>query len=237
MVYQNVLFLFIKKLFHISEDFGYEEKEMVAVENRLSVLLPKVLRDYYKKFGKHLQLNHAQDNLVVPEKLVFKDDKLTFYTENQYVVQWAIDKGDVTKINPPVYRSYDGESWELDGVNIYDFLKIMVYKQGLFSSSVFPLQANATIGTKYIKKIQKEYKQVPLGVEADEYEIRIFQNSYNHIIAILSESDIFVSSRSEQDFENLFKLLEGIKWEFVSTEEEEESCIACMVVHKNGSSE
>jgi len=237
MAYENVLFLFIKKLFHISEDFGYEEKEILEVEKRLAISLPKVLRDYYKKFGKHLQLNHAQDNLVLPEKLLLNNDKLIFYTENQYVIQWAIDKGDMTKTNPAVYRSYDTETWELDGVNIYDFLKIMVYKQGLFANSVFPLEANAPIGAKHIERIQKQYKEVSLAVDTDAYEIRIFQNSYEHIIVVFSDSWICVSSRNEKDFQELFELLEGIEWAFVSTQEEEENRTGCMVVHKNGSNE
>lgn len=61
-------FLFIKSLFHVIGDTGFNDNEIKAAEKKWGIL-PSVLKDYYKQLGKHDRINKSQNYLCEPKSL------------------------------------------------------------------------------------------------------------------------------------------------------------------------
>lgn len=85
-----IAFKEIRKLYGLSEDenFGYPESEILDFENKNSLRLPTILREYYLALGKHPILNESFNRLLKPAgQIGFSDDRyLVFYEENQAVI-------------------------------------------------------------------------------------------------------------------------------------------------------
>jgi hypothetical protein len=124
----------IRQLFDISDNsFCIDEQTVVQNENRLGIKLPKILREYYLQLGNHTELNQSHNYLVLPQELQFQNnDFLGFYSENQFVVLWALKKSDLDLDNPPVYAIFD-EEIELESPSLSAFLTAMAYLQAVFT--------------------------------------------------------------------------------------------------------
>lgn len=123
----------IKKLFHITEPNGFSVDEIQMVKNAFGNL-PQTFVDYYTELGKIFELNQSQDSLVTLDRLTnyATNEYLIFYTENQHVCVWGINKDDLSKPNPPVYMSYDEKEWNLETETLTNFFTAMaIYKQDL----------------------------------------------------------------------------------------------------------
>ena len=121
----------LKELFKITETMGFSQEEITSAIEKFNSL-PKILIQYYQEMGKHEILNHAQNNLLSPNELVEIGDYVIFYTENQYVAQWGISKKDLFKENPPVYVTYDEETFLKETETLSDFLISSGYLHACF---------------------------------------------------------------------------------------------------------
>lgn len=127
----------IRQLYHISDNHGFSDDEILAYKG-VCQNLPKVLLDYYQQLGK-CEFNQCQDNLLAPDELRLSQNGefLIFYQENQLACVWAIAVSDLAKDNPPVYIShderFDSEQWQIETATLSEFLNTMAHLQSIFA--------------------------------------------------------------------------------------------------------
>nr|WP_315024972.1 hypothetical protein [uncultured Aminipila sp.] len=110
---KQMRFLFIKSLFHVIEDIGFNDNKIEAAEKKWGIL-PSVLKDYYKQLGQHDRINKSQNYLCEPNSLYESGDYVIFYIENQRAAEWGIKKEDLGKEDPPVYCRMSGDEYILE---------------------------------------------------------------------------------------------------------------------------
>lgn len=209
----------IRDLYGIGEEnYGVPEKEIAEAEEKLSVRLPQVLKDYYLQLGGHEAINQTQDSLLLPSQLYFSEDgHLIFYAENQAVAVWGIKKADLTQENPPVYMTYDEEEWTDDN-NLYDFFVAAAYLQSIFA---FPFNANAIdVAPETIRKVKENHREVMFNTRL--WSVEFHQNDSEEILALLKseeQTDLFVAAKTLTRLEQLDNELET-DWDYYSPEDE-----------------
>ena len=123
----------IIKLFSFDENScrGYTEKQIAAAEKRLKVKFPRVLWNYYLKFGKTRKLN-INDHLFRLKDVYFEEGKFLVFGKTHYFTTFfGISIKDIRKRNPPVFENVfkrdDGTGkrgyvWESKRFLLEDFL-------------------------------------------------------------------------------------------------------------------
>lgn len=198
-----MIFQQIKDLFHITQPIGYPESILLPVCKKRKGM-PSILKNYYLQLGKHTLLNHSQNNLCPPDKLIDTKDSIIFYTENQYVCQWAIKKSDWQMDNPPVYCARDEIHFELESETLTDFLHAMALFQA--SSALTYSKEDIFIATEeQASQIRKVYKKYPYELKA-WLPICFYGNHPDEVIYLgenCDEYDLLYASESEEHFAEL----------------------------------
>lgn len=197
----------IKKLFGIAESNGFTENEIKIVKDIFGEL-PKVFIDYYAELGKHESLNHTQDSLIVPERFKYfqNDDYLIFYYENQRACVWGIHKNDLSENNPPVYMSYDEKEWNLETDSLTDFFTAMAFLQAGFALE-FPGNTFYEIEPNDLDFIVKNYSDKGVSFKQWLEGIQFYGNHDDDVIIIMSNSQVFYASNTENHFLEMDKVL------------------------------
>ncbi|MBS7252798.1 hypothetical protein [Flavobacterium branchiicola] len=200
-------FTIIKKLFHITESAGFTNEEIQTVKN-IFVVLPQVFVDYYNQLGKHQDLNHTQDSLVVPERFQYyqNNDYLIFYTENQHACVWGIHKDDLSSNNPPVYMSYDKEKWELEAETLLEFFTAMAFLQSGFALN-FQSECFYEFEQEEIQVIVEKFKDKKVSFKQWTDGIKFYGNYDDDVIMVMNNNQIFYASNTENHFIEMNKIL------------------------------
>jgi hypothetical protein len=140
-----------------------------AAERRLGVVVPKVLRDYYRVAGKETQFNAAFNRLLPPEEWFVDRKRLVFFEENQQVVYWAIPATfapdarrrtpDARRISdPPVYQGINGDpiAWYKEHDRTSTFLIVHMHWHGAFAGAL-PATATALTSVGLRKRLRKTW--------------------------------------------------------------------------------
>jgi hypothetical protein len=92
--------------------------------------MPRALREYYAKVGKH-PLNQAYNRLLELPKLDIADDHLVFLDENQSVALWGVPRSHLAEDNPIVWQGENGKPivWQSENLSVSEFLEINLYWQ------------------------------------------------------------------------------------------------------------
>ncbi len=154
----------------IVENLGYEwndnsgvpERDIEAWEARSGVELPGPLREYLLQVG-NMAFNRAYNRLYALDDLSIEDGKLVFMEENQNVVQWAIDTGDMSG-DPLVFQragGEDDETWYPEEEQCAAFLELMIYWQTVNGGFEFFAMGDAP--ESVIKKISREWERKATG--------------------------------------------------------------------------
>lgn len=213
----------IKELFDIEDNsFGFREEDIKEAENRLQISFPSVLKEYYRKLGKHQKLNQAQNRLVSLDRLNFDEEGvLVFYVENQYAATWGIKKEDLDESNPKVYREDHtkfGKVWELDSSSLSVFFISMGFIQSIF---VFDFHANICgVENKYDKIVTENYREVEY--EFSFWGVKFYRNKSTQLISVFrnpNQTDIFVAAKNKLDFEEITKRFD-FEWDYHSERDE-----------------
>lgn len=209
-------FTIIKRLFNITEQCGYEISELEVIKNIFGNL-PEVFIDYYTELGKDDRLNATQDYLVHPEKFKYlkNNEYLIFYCENQCVCVWGIHKDDLNKKNPPVYISYDQNTWEKESDTLTDFLLAFAHLQAVFALE-YGTEEFRTISNQDVELINNNFKRKPLELQG-WLGIRFFGDYDDSVIAVMNNGDKFdliYSSGDKGHFEEMDKVLSDIGTEY-----------------------
>ncbi|UPZ17252.1 hypothetical protein [Flavobacterium humidisoli] len=200
----------IKKLFGITELNGFTNDEIQVVKDVFGQL-PKVFIDYYIELGKIQNLNQTQDSLVIHERFQFynHNDYLIFYTENQHACVWGIHKDNLSNPNPPVYMSYDEKEWNLETETLTDFFTAMAFLQASFALK-FTAECFYEIDNEGLNFIVENYKNKGVSFKNWEDGINFYGNYDDDVIVVMSNNQLFYSSKTEEDFLAMDKVLSTI---------------------------
>ena len=116
----------IEALFSIVNPKGYEPKLVEQAKKTLGGM-PQMLEQFYLQYGRSDELQHLQDELILPDRhsKLLAWDYLVFFNENQGVCQAGIDKQDLQQPDPPVYTTEDGHTWVKAADRVSEFLIAM----------------------------------------------------------------------------------------------------------------
>lgn len=200
-------FLTIKKLFGIIESNGFTENEIQVVKDIFGDL-PKVFTDYYTELGKVENLNHTQDLLIIPERFQYykHDDYLIFYSENQRACVWGIYKGDLSKENPPVYMSEDGEQWKLETEMLTDFFTAMAFLQAGFALE-YPGNTFYELESHELNFIAENFQNKGFCFKQWLGGISFYGNHDDDIIILQDTNQMFYAANTKEHFVELDKVL------------------------------
>ena len=167
-----MLYNIIKELFSLAHPSGFSESEIAEVK-RMYGKIPYALECYYRELGRENEVNHTQNNLVVPWKRWQKNEThLIIYTENQWFCCWGISLNDLAADNPPVYVSYDEKTWELESNSVSDFLIAMAHLHAGFvlpftNKEIYGISEKeaAIIRAHFAKKCEPTMQWLDGGIE------------------------------------------------------------------------
>jgi len=199
----------IKKLFEITQENGFTEREILAYQH-VCDNIPKVLFDYYLQLGKIQELNHTQDNLLAPNqlKLSEKEDYVIFYIENQWACVWGISKNDLNLDNPPIYMSTDEIDWELECSSLTDFLYAIANLQAAFALP-FNAEEFYNVSLSSLEIIRRNFKKRDVAL-TKWIGIEFYGNFDNDVIAVMKNDgdyDLIYASKSEHQFKQMNDIL------------------------------
>lgn len=214
----------IRDLYDIYDNsFGLTKQDIEESEERLSIKLPAVLREYYLQLGNH-ELNRKQDLLPYPSELRFtgKDEILLIYSENQGVSVCGVKKQDLGLENPPVYICLennlppDNKVWEYEN-SLYDFLISNAYLQSLY---VFPFSANSiSISTETERQVRKFWNNTHRKTKI--WGTKFYQNDFCEVLGILkvdAQTDLYIATKTVNRLKEICEKL-NCEWEYYNIEE------------------
>lgn len=190
---------------------GMSIEAITSLEHSLAIELPNELKDFYLLVGELDIFMTSFQEFIEP---YLKDDKLIFLQENQAVCYWAIDIKNLD--NKTVWMSTNIESsapeWYSENVNLYDFLKILMFyqsAQGGYPNGGAVYESNFTDRKEYLnflEEVTHSYTKV-----VDHNGLVIYQQATKLIWYFTDregniEDIIFVSTRTYKDL----KLLEQL---------------------------
>ncbi len=113
---------------------GLGEKELAGLA------IPDPLRWWYRWAGNRRNVISGQNELLAPEKLLARDDRLVFYGENQWCYEWAtLFEGD----DPPVFgRVRASDPWEPEGMLLSEHLILACLFEAILCHSSYGASAS-----------------------------------------------------------------------------------------------
>ena len=116
----------ILELFQVETPVGCTKEEIEKAKAAVGSL-PLELEKFYLYCGNSPELQHLQDDLVMPGDIpaLLDPEYIVIFDENQGVCQAAVKKTEVSQDDPPVYTSVDDGEWTLSSPRVSEFLKTM----------------------------------------------------------------------------------------------------------------
>ncbi|MDO5106098.1 SMI1/KNR4 family protein [Capnocytophaga sp.] len=216
----------IKKLYALdaTKNYGFTERGIRTAENRLGIRFPKELHRYYAELGKAKKVNASHNRLLPFNELIFKDDYLIIYEENQEVCFWGIHKTDLDKESPPVWVGNSLEDgvleWHTSHQNLADFFLDMAFYNGTMG------------GLRYFANVLDYEKVSPQAVDfiqKNRTKILTFDDIYQYsytddfqevvIICHWKTGEavaVFVGTQNQTRFDALLELFGDENWSYTS---------------------
>lgn len=169
-------FTFIRNLFHVTENNGFDNEEIEAVVKQWGAL-PTILKKYYQELGRHTGINRSQNFLREPNELIDAGDYLVFYIENQNCAQWGIKKEDLMKADPPVYCKKDDGDFCLENNTLTGFLNAMALFQAASWGLSYASEDIFMITEEQAKQIRDRYiqpKQIEVKIYKSERKLMLY---------------------------------------------------------------
>jgi len=144
-----------------------EADAVEAVEQapaRLRLPVPRLLLDFYRRFGWSGPLGQAQDRLVGPERWRVQDGALVFCVENQGVFLWGIRKADLAQDDPPVQSAENKKplAWGWDHDRLSDFFISLAFRQAVNGTRGGVARA-FQVGDEVLSRLAGVWPEVRLG--------------------------------------------------------------------------
>jgi hypothetical protein len=214
----------IHKLYNLPEDAnaGYTEEELSALELRLKITIPDVLRRYYKILGRNGHVNDSFNRLTSLGEIGFSEDgHLVFYEENQAVVLWGIAQEDIAAANPPVYGTYDSNraEWFMDSDTMEHFLLSMAWWNGALGGLNYTAftDLEEDLAPEKLSLVTTHWKE-QAGVS--NQLLRFFTNDYAEIIVFTIDEEarvnaIYFGTNKEDRYREVIHQLD-MEWSYRS---------------------
>jgi len=188
---------------HRNTTIGNSEKEIIKKENDLGVKIPRILRNYYAKYGKCKYITQNCNNqyepillkyIFIPDKNFFTNNKdyLVFHQCKESVIYCGIKFSDLYLDDPPVYLcTWDNSDWQLDNYSLSNFLVCKALVQ-IATEVRFPYWAN------FGESIWTLSNYIELwNIDAEKHEIK--ETSYFQAWKIYIKDDVLVVLESVLD--------------------------------------
>jgi len=150
---------------------------MDQAEARLGLSLPRMLREFGRRFGRDGQLATARETLLSPESWRIRGGALVFCVENQGVVLWGIRRSDLGQDDPPVYVAENREpfKWAWDHDRLSDFFITLAYWQGIVGANLYKgdIGVDEAATPEAITKFEQLYSEIALG--RNNWGVRVFE--------------------------------------------------------------
>ncbi|MCA9187475.1 MAG: SMI1/KNR4 family protein [Pirellulaceae bacterium] len=207
----------------LSEGDGVHAVDLDHAEQTLGISLPMAFREWYVQSGNRSDVWCGQDRLLPPNELSLQDDALIFYVENQGVVRWGIPVESLSSEDPPVVvESVDNAAeWHVEN----DSLSAFAVQRAVFDIKFSPncrCWANGAGNAAVLNIIAESVPRLGFPSWHWPWPGRTEFFGYRDLIVETNGGVdwIWVSSRTELDFQELERLLlpAGIRWEASSEE-------------------
>lgn len=216
----------IKRLYGLVENkisSGYNETQIVELEKRLQVNLPKKLKEYYLALGTNKDINNSHNRLLKPNNEIrFSNDRyLIFYEENQAVASWGIKESDLKFDNPSVWGNYGTNelpSWHLEAKTTDSFFLLMAITNGTLGGLKYNAHSLEVISTEIVKIIEAKWKEI---TEISWNRQKYYTNNFEEVLSLSFDDKnnctaIFIGTSNKSRFDNLLGNL-SLNWLYISS--------------------
>ncbi len=190
-------------------DDGEPETGISAVEARLKLRLPAVLREYYLLAGRFDRFNRAHNELRRPGDWTVEGGKLVFLEENQCVVFWGVEASTLPEDDPPVHQAENirgrPAEWFLEHERCSEFLIVMLHLQAVWGGYEF-------LGGSEVKQeaVTKFLNGWTAAGTVNQLSAFNREGAAACIIQDKNSLQLYVGGRTEREFEFIRAALEEV---------------------------
>lgn len=194
-------------------NWGYSEQQIAEAEAKLSVSFPKVLKQYYTRFGTCPYIQQEGNNIPVPldlEELYIPDttynaphhtpeelDFLVFYSYSSVsAIDFGIRLSDLGLEDPPVYFcDYGNTSWMLENTSLLNFLITSAFWQIAYEARLeYSLDVDQF---SYDSEELPDLECYITGLGMNDYELENLSGEVHYYRIFLKDSVILASETNE----------------------------------------
>lgn len=203
------------RLFSVRKPIGYSAEEIDRAKAAIGGI-PFELEQFYRYCGNSPELQHLQDELILPNKysVLLNLDYIVFFDENQGVCQAAVKKTDIGLDDPPVYAIGENGEWKLSSPHVSEFLRAMFDYQ---ASICLPFNPEEFYFVSVDDKVKIEQMFPKLGVFDNwiyDWNITVYGENGGRI-ALMENADsgdiqMNFAANNEDEFRRMSALLNEI---------------------------
>ena len=177
----------INEIFFDQHKHLIEKNEMICIENKLQIVIPEAIREFYLMFGSDLALLKCMYNIASPNELCIVDGILIIAKEYQNVCSYGMD----IYTQKVIYLDESNHVVKNIELDIEDFLIYLLAVQGTeFFSCI------GKVNKKFIDRFEKYL----LRVSKVNGEGAIYCGK-DRMICVVTEENIFLSAKSDDIME------------------------------------
>lgn len=195
-------------------NWGYSKEQITAAEAKLSVSFPKVLRQYYTRFGACPYIQDYGNNIPVPlalEDLFIPDstynaphyvpkelDFLVFYSiVDVSAIDYGIRLSDLILEDPPVYFcDYGDTSWRLENPSLLNFLVTSAFWQ-MAEESRLDYSLNIDSWDFYSLQEQPNLAPYRIGLGMNDHELEVLSTPVRYYRIFLRDGVLLACETDE----------------------------------------
>lgn len=231
----------IKKLYHLfdnglinnnNNDNGFSQDEMITLEHKLGVTLPKEFKRYYQTLGKNQAINQSHNCLANPSEDIelSADGYLIFYRENQWVVLWGIKKADLSQDNPVVWGNFGSSEepdWHIENTQLDKFFLTMAIYNGVSGGLTYHghyfADDDNPISPDIVALIEKHWQKI---ADISEDKQAYYSNAFNNVISLIFNNNgqataLFIGTNDQAIFDDMLDKI-AVNWDYLSYEDMDE---------------
>ena len=213
----NLLELF-RDLYGVDQPQGCTDGEIAAVKEIFGVI-PAVVEDFWRTFGRTPQLNYVQDTWILPEHY-FKwtwpgeSEYLILLNENQGVCRAGIRREDLSLPDPPVYTQTENDApWLLSAPTTSEFLEAALLYEGVWQMEYVP-EEFYWLTDEELAQVQTKLTKHPAVLKNwMEMEITCYSNRPDNLLAVMDMGDQYQTlfgAVTEESYVELMDVMEGL---------------------------
>ena len=208
----------VRTLYGVERPQGCTEEEIAAVRERFGVL-PAVVEEFWRGFGRTRELGQCQDDWMFPEqyakwKWLEEYDSLVLLNENQGCCRACVRREDLTLPDPPVYtRMEEDDPWLLSAPTTSAFLQAALLYESVWRLEYAPDEFY-WLTDEELALVQSKLTRHPAVLRNwMEMEITCYHNRPDNLLAILDvggQYQTLYGGATEASCAALLEVMEGL---------------------------